>query len=525
MGKISLKLRERVLLSVALVGLSAGFLWAQIPAGPLAHWKLDETGANTTAADSSGNAHNGTVANPTWTAGRIGGALSFDGANSVRVSGATVLEGPSYAISAWVKYTQTDTSGGDVVSMGDNYGLRVQPDGSVKTYFYAGTSIGYRMAVSTGVNTKDGQWHHIVGQYGGGALQVYVDGVKRGDVPYSNPVVYAQGADMYLGRHGNGGTNHDFFGSIDQVRVYGRALTSADVMALLAEGGAATKVLTWNLRKGRATDNSDSIATFAVADWIKNTAQADILLLSAVENDLEAKSIQDRLNSGGGTWDRYWKKSSNASEGQAILSRYPMPSANGERAFHEVSCPNATENQVIVKAVVTVNGSPINVFAVDQQDGSSAGSVRQCQAQDFITWAGQFSQPRIIAGDFNSVPTDAGITTWTSSGYSDAWANAVSKIGYPQEGSSIGNDLNSAIFGRTKKNRIDYILTSPRMTVTEGRVWLTRKAGTTCNSVTSDSFIDTTAPCGGDCSTCKYVDDKGVRPSDHIPVTAIIQLQ
>lgn len=522
-----MKVRYRKTLALALGGLMVALtitlVRAQVPTGPLAHWKLDETGSNTVAADDSGNGHSGTVLDPAWSAGKIGGALTFDGANQVRVVGAPALEPASYAVSAWVKYTQTDVSGGDVLSMGDNFGLRVQPDGAVKTYFYGGPTAGYRVAQSTTVNTKDGQWHHILGQYANGLLQVYVDGIKRDEKAFSDPIVYGLGADLYLGRHGNGGGNHDFNGSLDQVRLYDRALSSSEIAALVAEGGATTvKVLTWNLRKGRATDNSDSIVDFSIADFI-STTQPDILLLSAVQNDAEAAAIQNRLNATGGTWSRYWKKSSNASEGQAILSRHDMPSLNGERDFYEVSCPNASENQVIVKAVVNVNGQALNVFAVDQQHGGSAGAVRQCQAQAFTTWAAQFPQPRIVAGDFNAVPGDQGITTWTSAGYADGWVNAASKVGYPHEGSSIGNDSSSAIFGRTLKNRIDYILTSPSLTILEARVWLTRKAGTTCNNVASDSFLG--AVCGGDCSACTYVDDKGVRPTDHIPLTAIIQIQ
>ena len=510
--------------SALMIALTVVLVRAQVPTGPLAHWKLDETGSSTTAADSSGNDHPAAVLNPTWTSGKIGGALSFDGANYASVTGASSLQPAAYAVSAWVNYSQTDTNGGDVLSMGDSFGLRVQPDGSVKTYFYGGPAVGWRIAQSTSVNTKDGQWHHIVGQYNGSLLQVYVDGTKRDERSYSDSIVYTLGTDLYLGKHGNGGDKHDFNGAIDQVRLYDRALSDSEIAALVAEGGSTTvKVLTWNLRKGRATDNSDSIASFAIADFISGTAQPDILLLSAVQTDDEAKAIRDRLNVGGGTWNVYWKKSSNSGEGQAILSHYDMPSLNGEQDFHEVSCPNATENQVIVKAVVNVNGQALNVFAVDQQHGSSAGLVRQCQAQAFTTWAAQFSQPRIVAGDFNAVPGDQGITTWTSAGYSDGWLNAVSKVGYPAQGSSIGNDSSSAIFGRTLKNRIDYILTSPSMTILEGRVWLTVKAGTTCNNVASDSFLGSV--CGGDCSACTYVDDKGVRPTDHVPLTAIIQLQ
>src|SRR5439155_25913356 len=50
--------------------------------GPLALWSLDE-GTGMQVADSSGNGYNGLVLNGgAWTAGRLGQALSFDGANA-----------------------------------------------------------------------------------------------------------------------------------------------------------------------------------------------------------------------------------------------------------------------------------------------------------------------------------------------------------------------------------------------------------------------------------------------------------
>jgi hypothetical protein len=54
--------------------------------GLVGYWPFDE-GGGTIAKDYSGNGNNGTlVNNPTWTTGKVGGALSFDGANDyVRV--------------------------------------------------------------------------------------------------------------------------------------------------------------------------------------------------------------------------------------------------------------------------------------------------------------------------------------------------------------------------------------------------------------------------------------------------------
>src|SRR3989338_5343069 len=49
--------------------------------GLVGYWTFDE-GAGTTANDSSGNNNTGTLTNgPTWTTGKIGQALNFDGVN------------------------------------------------------------------------------------------------------------------------------------------------------------------------------------------------------------------------------------------------------------------------------------------------------------------------------------------------------------------------------------------------------------------------------------------------------------
>jgi hypothetical protein len=67
--------------------------------GPVAHWDMDE-GEGTRAFDSSGNNNHGTISGATWTQGKYGSALSFDGADDY--AQATVA-GTKTAYSLWVK--------------------------------------------------------------------------------------------------------------------------------------------------------------------------------------------------------------------------------------------------------------------------------------------------------------------------------------------------------------------------------------------------------------------------------------
>ena len=68
----------------------------------IAWWKLDD-GAGSTAQDSSGKAHPGTLqGSPQWVAGRFDGALSFNGSNYVQVSYAADLALNEFTVCAWV---------------------------------------------------------------------------------------------------------------------------------------------------------------------------------------------------------------------------------------------------------------------------------------------------------------------------------------------------------------------------------------------------------------------------------------
>jgi len=479
---------------------------AQIPTDTAGHWKLDET-SGTTAADSSGKGNSGVVSGAVWTtAGRLNGALAFDGVDDhVTVAAPTVDLKPSsaFAISAWVKYSATDTSGGDVASMGDSYALRVQPTGDVKTFFYNGTT--WNASTSSGVNTKNGSWHHLVGQYTGSSLQVYIDGTLNHQAAFSGAIAYTLGPSFLLGQNGNGDSTHNFNGTIDQVRVYGRALSAAEIAALAAEApaGATTfRVMTWNVHKCRRTDGPTDCNL--IADSIK-TIGADVALLSAVHNASDAAAIKTRL---GGTWDYFFAIV--GTEGQAVFSKYPVSGGDS----HNVVIAGS-ESQTIVKATVTIGGRALTFFVVDQDDVSA--SVRLTQAQSFSGWANGFAEPRFVGGDFNEESGNA-MTQWlddTKARYFDDWVVGTPDILY------TGNN------GRTRRSRLDHILSSKDATgvaVGQTKVWDLRIAGTTCSQVVTLLCKPENGECTNGCDS-SFVDDQQVRPSDHIPLSVDFTVQ
>ena len=82
----------------------AGPTHAVLTDGLVSYWKLDD-GSGSVATDSAGS-NNGTITGATWTTGKIGGALNFNGDDYVDTESPfqSTLRG-SFTIAFWVKPT------------------------------------------------------------------------------------------------------------------------------------------------------------------------------------------------------------------------------------------------------------------------------------------------------------------------------------------------------------------------------------------------------------------------------------
>src|SRR5258705_1061719 len=195
-------------------------------------------GSGTTTADVSGNGIAGTLVNaPAWVAGKNGTGLSFNGSSTYVDLGnpaALQLTG-SMTLSAWVLETANVGDDGQIVAKSDGgagWQLKSSPDTGVRTF-------AVRLVSSTGAIVQRysrtvrslNTWYYVTGVYDAAArtLNIYVNGaldngVLNGTVGTSqrNATVNAN-----LGRRTGG-----FFirGTIDDVRLYGRALTPTEIL-------------------------------------------------------------------------------------------------------------------------------------------------------------------------------------------------------------------------------------------------------------------------------------------------------
>lgn len=217
--------------------LTINFMRGIYPSGLVGYWKFDE-GSGTVTLDSSKNDKYGIIHGAIWVSGKYRHALKFDGVDDYVEIPVLFSSSPSsLTVSAWINSTLSKM--GYIVYHGDNgefvlqtgkwegdttvAGMEVKLDGS--SYFV------YSAPMTPNV------WHHIVGVWTKGvSLKIYVDGELAGE----NTTI----PDRYLTDWGPivlpsiGDYNRDiqplrsFDGTIDEVRVYNRALSAEEVQAL-----------------------------------------------------------------------------------------------------------------------------------------------------------------------------------------------------------------------------------------------------------------------------------------------------
>jgi hypothetical protein len=202
--------------------------------GLISHWALEE-GTGTAAADSAGQ-NPGTLNNgPTWImpgfAAISKAALHFDGSDDFVELGVANLPANNkpQTVAFWLRYAAPpsgDTAGVAVsLTAGSGTSARLKL-GLRRNNFTAWKSAGDTL-VETAVGSSNA-WHHFVYSFDGTNNRLYIDGVEKArstTAPDTSAVSNARIGAIY-------NNAESFAGDIDELRIYGRALSAAEVLAL-----------------------------------------------------------------------------------------------------------------------------------------------------------------------------------------------------------------------------------------------------------------------------------------------------
>jgi PKD repeat protein len=218
---------------------------------PLDYWRLGEGSGNIAVDSGSAGLELATRPGLSWgAAGAVSGssAATVNGTSTGTAATTTSIPAPeTFSVEAW--FRTTTTSGGRIVGFGDsqagtssNYDRHVYLTNTGQVVF--GVYNGARRTVSTTTAYNDGQWHHVVATLGAQGMSLHLDGalVSRSTAVTTAPSYrgyWRIGGDNLSGWP-SAPTSRYFAGTVDEVAVYGSALTSSQISnhSTVGRGGA-----------------------------------------------------------------------------------------------------------------------------------------------------------------------------------------------------------------------------------------------------------------------------------------------
>jgi hypothetical protein len=255
-----------------------------INSGLVGYWPLDGATTNwtsNTTRDVSGNGNSGTLVGMSTTtspvAGKIGQALKFNGANYINsVRSAQTFN--DFTAAVWEKNQNVAAlpafvSFNDPTYTADNFpiGIFVQllNTGIVQCGIRS-TAGGSFTGISGGLAVNDNKWHSVVCTRSGSTGTFYIDGVPALSGNLTSSAIAANGSFQIGAIHnGASGWAYNSSGSLDDVRIYNRALSAQEVAQLYTQGGG-------HIAQSNTTSLSSGLVGYwpldgATTNWKTNT--------------------------------------------------------------------------------------------------------------------------------------------------------------------------------------------------------------------------------------------------------------
>jgi chitodextrinase len=212
----------------------------------IAHWALDE-GSGTQASDSAGGNHATIAAGATWTTGRFDSGVQFDGTRGHLALAAPLdVGGSGITIAAWVRHTSLPTTADQrIVSKAggtaeqDHYWMlsHTVTGGQHRLRFRLKAGGATTTLVAPSGNLASGAWYHAAATYDGATMRIFLNGAEVGRANKSGSIAQGASVPVNIGRSPDG--SNYLHGAIDDVRVYARGLSAAEITATMNTGGSS----------------------------------------------------------------------------------------------------------------------------------------------------------------------------------------------------------------------------------------------------------------------------------------------
>jgi hypothetical protein len=201
----------------------------------LAHYQRGRTDDSTT------NENDGQIEGPHQVDGIIGEALQFNGINdSVVITDSTSLSftNDDMTISAWIKLNSRQSGERAIVRKSAQWQLGILPlDNKIRNLVNTDGTTGWTAANDEYHIWEKNIWYHLAFTYDGSVLKHYVNGEQIGTDKTVTGNIIDNNQEVAIGADSpDGGLDIRFDGAIDEVAIWNRTLSSAEIQKLYYNG-------------------------------------------------------------------------------------------------------------------------------------------------------------------------------------------------------------------------------------------------------------------------------------------------
>jgi len=225
---------------------------SQLTSGLVGLWSFNGPDISGNTAYDRAGSNNGTISGASVTPGKVGQGMSFDGSDDfITIPEFSSAEGSAITVSAWMKLDDYAGSTGELIVSKFRSGFvqwylrrdsTVNNNGIAELGFTVKNGSGTEVsATSDTVFPSDNNWHHVVGVYDGSNVYVYGDGISLDSTPPAlTGQIYDYSNSICIGSEWSGSVCNPggeiFDGTLDEVRIYSRALSAGEVQQLYNMG-------------------------------------------------------------------------------------------------------------------------------------------------------------------------------------------------------------------------------------------------------------------------------------------------
>jgi len=358
------------------------------------------------------NGNNGALTQgATFAPGKVGLAFSLNGSGAtIEIPDSPALNPSNVTIEAWVNFAAMDTRfalapGAQYIVFKRNsrydrfegYALlKIKDDNGVDRLCFGVTSAeGNQVGTLSSSAVVIGKWYHVAGTYDGAVARLFVNGIMEDSHRAGFPLNYGT-RPLFIGSSGETFWPGNLNGLVDEVSLYNRALSPAEIAGIYEAGsGGKPKPAGWNAWSITDFVMCENAKMVAPHDWhvpkdVFQTGDSKVFAWAELTNVSGVHSVEMKLWRPDGIY--YGKETQVTHEPLASSNWWRMSAWWGIKGDKMAETPGRWKLDLVIDGTLqrsiyfTLNSENPNLALPGQPAGNEAGVCILEASSDLVNW-------------------------------------------------------------------------------------------------------------------------------------------